>query len=107
MALKLETVSATATLAGIRDSLRYQETLHFRLVSISTGLVGGQRANLVLFRNALGAPAVKPLELQDVDGALPVDQQQAALNAAGFDVVCYGSLYVSGAARNIAARRQQ
>src|SRR5262249_10205390 len=100
----LRTLDTAATLADQQTAIRQTERLGFRLVSLSIGRVGGGRANAVAFLDQQGAlPA--PITLEVVDGALAQDAQETALNKAGRQLVCYGSLHVNGLAENVAAWR--
>src|SRR5262245_4343089 len=104
MAITLRTFDTTTTLANQQTALRQAEELGFRLLSLTTGQVGGGRANLATLTQEPGAPPA-PITLEMVDGVLDQDAQEANLNRPGRRLVCYGSLFVSSAARNVAAWR--
>ena len=106
MAITLRTLDTTPSLADQQTAIRQAEELGFRLVSLSTSRVGGGRANAVTLLQQPGAPPL-PITLETVDGALSQDAQEAALNKAGRQLVCYGSLHVDAVAQNVAAWRIQ
>ncbi len=105
MAIVLRTLDANAALATLIDDVRYNESFGLRLISLAAGELGGRRASLVTFRQGGAAAPDKPLVLEVVDGALDQAAQQALLTAPGRECVCYGTLYVGGAQRNVAAYR--
>jgi hypothetical protein len=104
MAITLRTLDTTASLADQQTAIRQAEELGFRLVSLSTARVAGGRANVVTLLQQPGAPAL-PITLELVDGSLSQAAQEAALNKAGRQLVCYGSLHVNVGAQNVAAWR--
>jgi hypothetical protein len=104
MAMTLRTLDTTATLAEQQLAIRQAEALGFRVLSLTVGRAGGGQANLVTFVQQAGAPA-QPITLEPLDGALDQNAQEAALNAAGRQVVCYGSLYVQSAPQNVMVSR--
>ena len=103
MAITLRTLDTNASLVRHQTAIQQAEDVGFRLLSLTTGRVGGGRANLVTFVQTPGAPTTITLEV--VNGALDQDTQEAALNAAGRQLVCYGSLYVQGTPENVAVWR--
>jgi hypothetical protein len=104
MAITLETFDTTATLENHQAAIRQMEKLGFRVVSLTTGHVGGGRANIITLSKEAGAPSAE-ITLETVDGALDRDAQQGNLNRPGRQLVCYGSLFVGATARNVAAWR--
>src|SRR5437016_2086123 len=100
MAITLRTLDTTASLVEQQKAIRQAEDLGFRLLSLTTGRAGGGRANLVTFVQTPGAPATA-LSLEVVVGALEQDAQEAVLNTAGRQLVCYGSLYVQETPENV------
>ena len=105
MAVSLDVLDAHATLADLQKTLRQTEELGFQLVSITIGIVGGTPASLVTFSQSSAGNPPTSISLEIVDGGLNKDQQEAALNGSGKPVVCYGSLFVEGQRRNVAAYR--
>ena len=104
MEITLRTPDTTQTLANHQTALRQTEALGLRLLSLTTGQITGRRANIVTFVQQDNAPTT-PLTLEVVDGALDQDAQEGNLNRPGRELVCYGSLFVSSTARNVAAWR--
>jgi len=105
MSVTLRTLDATATLAGLQQAIRQAEELGFRLNSFMAGRAGGRPANLVTLLQATAGVEPTPLDLEIIDGSLSQDDQEARLNASAKEIVCFGSLYVEGQARNVAAYR--
>ncbi len=106
MAVTLRTLDTTSSVADQQIAIRQAEDLGFRLVSVTTGRVGGGVANMVTLLQQPGAPPT-PITLEVVDGALNQGAQEAALNNAGRQLICYGSMRVNGVAQNVAAWRIQ
>jgi hypothetical protein len=104
MAITLRTLDTTASLMHQQTALRQTEELGFSVMTLAIGRVGGGRANLVPFVQQPGAP-LTPITLEIVDGALDQDAQEAALNSAVRQLVCYGSLSIAGTPQNVAAWR--
>ena len=104
MAITLRTLDTNANLVQQQTAIQQAEDLGFRLLALTTGRVGGGRANLVTFVQMPGAPTTA-LTLEVVNDALDQDAQEAALNTAGRQLVCYGSLYVQGTPENVAVWR--
>ncbi len=104
MPLTVQTIGKTRSLQEIRDAVDQTEALNFQFVSLAAGVAGSQQVNLAVFSLHTGSkpPAVVLLE---IDGSLPPDQQEAALNAEGKQLICYGTVYVAGSAKNIAVFR--
>ena len=105
MTVILRTLDGNAGIPMLTDAVRFNEQFGLRLVSLAAGQLGGQRANLATFRQGETVPPARPAVLELVDGALNQDQQQAQLNTPGRTCLCYGTLYVEGAPRNVAAYR--
>jgi hypothetical protein len=106
MSIILRTLDANASIAKLTEAVQHHEnTLFLRLISLAAGELGGQRANLATFRQGEITPPAKSAVLETIDGSLSQDAQQALLTAPGRECVCYGTLFVSGAQRNVAAFR--
>ena len=104
MAITLRTLDTNASLVQQQTAIQQAEDLGFRLLSLTIGRVGGGRANLVAFVQVPSAPATV-LALEVVNGTLDQNAQETALNAAGRQLICYGSLYVQGTPENVAVWR--
>lgn len=104
MPVSLDVLDSDAPISDLEQAINQTEQLGFRLLSIATGLVGGQRANLVTFAQD-GGSNPSPVSLAVIGSSLTKDRQEAALNTSGKSVVCYGSLYVQGRPQNVAAYR--
>lgn len=104
MAITLRTLDTTKPLAEQELAVRQAEELGFRLLSLTTGRIGGGKANLATFVQQTGAPTAV-ITLEEIDGALDRAAAEARLNRAGRELVCYGSLHVQGAPKNVAAWR--
>jgi len=104
MALTLRTLDTNASLVQQQTAIRQAEELGFRLLSLTTDRVGGGRANLVTFVQTPDAPATA-ITLEVVNGGLDQDAQETALNAAGRQLVCYGSLSIQGTPENVVVWR--
>ena len=104
MAITLRTLDTNASLLQQQTAIRQAEELGFQLLSLTTGQVGGGRTNLVTFVQTPGAPATA-ITLEVVNGTLDQDAQETTLNAAGRQLVCYGSLSVQGTPENVAVWR--
>jgi hypothetical protein len=104
MPLTVQTIGKTLSLPEIRDAVDQTEALNFDLVSLSAGIAGTAQVNLAVFSFRTGSkpPAVVLLE---IDGSLLLDRQEAALNAEGKQLICYGTVYVAGSPKNIALFR--
>lgn len=106
MAVSLDVLNANATLAELEATLRQTEAdTRFDVLSLAVATAGGQRASMVTFKHRGTAAPPAPLSLLLVDGTSSKDQQQATLNTSGKSVICYGSLFVEGQPRNVAALR--
>ncbi len=103
MPVSLDTLDAQAPLASHEAELQQAEALMFEVVGLAAGHVGGQRANIVTLRSVAAKPGA--IHLRIVDDALTKDQQEATLNADMPKLVCYGTLYVQGTLKNVAAFR--
>jgi hypothetical protein len=104
MPVSLDVLDSNAPISDLQNAINQTERLGFRLLSMATGFVSGQRANLVTFAQD-GGHNPPTVSLAVIDSSLSKDQQEAALNTSGKSVVCYGSLYVQGQPQNIAAYR--
>jgi hypothetical protein len=104
MAITLRTLDTNASIIQQQITIQQVEQLGFRLLTLTTGRVGGGRANLVTFIQTSGAPATA-ITLEVVNGAMDQDAQETILNVAGRQLVCYGSLFVQAMSENIAAWR--
>ena len=104
MAITLRALDTTKGLTEQQTAIRQTEELGFRILSLTTGRLGGGKANLATFVQQAGAPT-KAIMLQVIDGVLDQDAQEAALNTAGSQLVCFGSLHVDGVPQNVAAWR--
>jgi hypothetical protein len=106
MSVILRTLDANASIAKLTEAVQHHEnTLFLRLISLAAGELGGLPANLATFRQGAITPPAKPAFLEAIDGRLSQDAQQAVLTTPGRECVCYGTLFVSGTQRNVAAFR--
>jgi hypothetical protein len=106
MSVTLRTLDAKEKLSTLQEAIRQAEALAFRLLSITTGHVAGKPASLVALLQATAPGTSAPITLDILDGSLSQEAQEAQLNTGGKEIVCYGSLYVEGVARNVAAYRR-
>ena len=105
MPIILRPLGADSDLDALTREIRRIETLGFELVSIAAGQMGGLADNLGTFRDTTGDRPTRPIQLEVIAGSLGQDDQEAKLIAPGRDCVCYGTLFVSKAQKNVAAFR--
>jgi hypothetical protein len=103
MAVRVRILDSQNTLAAHEATIAQQEELKFELVALAAGRAGGRDASLVTWRFVSVAPA--RIHLMIVDGTLTDTEQEAKLNTEAPKLVCYGTLFVEGALRNVAAFR--
>jgi hypothetical protein len=106
MAIRLQTLNANETLSNLQAAIIQFESLGFELITFSRGVVGGALSNTATFRNRANAPG--PLTLVQVDGALLLPAQDAAVNAGetgGKKLISYAAVLVQGSETNVAAYR--
>jgi len=104
MAVEVRILSGNDSLERHQDAIRKAESRGFRLLSIACGVSSSFRANLITFVPDVVTPP-KPITLENLAGALTGQQQQDRLNTDARELVCYGSLYVSGVIMNVVALR--
>ena len=105
MPIVLRPLAVDSDLAALTRDIRHIEDLGFELVSIAAGQIGGVAGNLATFRDTTGAGPARPIQLEAIDGSLGQGDQEARLIAPGRECICYGTLFVSRAQRNVAAFR--
>ena len=105
MAISLDILGAKRTLAELQQAIRQTEALPFQLISLAVGIVSGAPANLATFVQSAAGGLLAPIFLEVIAENLDKNQQEVELNKPGRQVVCYGSLYVQGQARNVVAYR--
>jgi len=108
MAIKLQTLPATGTLADLQTTIIQQEALGFELITLARGLVSGAKSNTATFRNRAPGDAPGPLTLVEVSPELGLPDQQTAANngeTAGKLLISYGAVLLRGNETNVAAYR--
>jgi hypothetical protein len=108
MALKLETLSASNTLAQHQAILSGIEALGYELITFARGVVGGAKSNTATFRNRAPGDGPGPLTLVQVDGAKSPPDQEADVNAGetgGKRLISYAAAFVQEVETNVAAYR--
>jgi hypothetical protein len=103
MAVRVRILDSQGSLAMHEATIAQQEELSFELVALAAGRAGGQNASLLTLGFAAAAPP--KIHLMLVDGNLTDREQEALLNTQAPNLVCYGTLFVEGVLRNVAAFR--
>ncbi len=104
MPITVQTIATDSSLQDIEQVINQTEALGWELVSLASGKAAGNPANLAVFASSI-AGAVASAVLREIDTALSLQQQEAALNAEGKRLICYASTYVLGRPKNIAVFR--
>jgi hypothetical protein len=108
MSLKLETLSASDTLAAHEATISGIEALGYELITFARGVVSGAKSNTATFRLRSPGNAPGPLTLVRIDETLALPGQDAAVNAGetgGKILISYAAVFVAGAETNVAAYR--
>ena len=108
MALKLETLSTSGTIASHQATIASIEALGYELITFARGVVSSAQSNTATFRVRTSGSPPTPLTLVRVDETLPLAAQEGAVNAretGGKVLISYAAVFVEGAETNVAAYR--
>ena len=104
----LEVLSATKSLSILETTIQQKEQLGFELVTFAKGIVEGQLANIAAFHRRSLNPTLSPLALKQIDGDLPILEQEREVNAVeggGKKLISYATVFVQGTESLVAVYR--
>ncbi len=108
MSIKLETLSATSSLASLEGDIRSFEARGFELITLASGVVGGLPSNTMALRRLGIGNRPGPLTLTEVDPALDIAGQETKVNdqeTGAKKLISYAAVFVNGNPTNVGAYR--